>query len=331
MLASWSVDRIMSQQCGLPWLQTFTEINGVYNSGRQLDALQLVTWNDYEEATEIETGIDNCLSVTATLSGSSLQWSITGKENTVDHYIVYVSTDGENLMGLDSLLPGSRSLNLSSYPLAAGTYTLYVQAAGKPTLKNQISGPVKYTVPAGTGAAPGPGIVLTASPAAITVTPGRSGSASITVTPQSGGFDSAVTFSCPGLPGGVSCAFSPSSVVPGGGPVTSMLTIASSPISVIRRPEDLRRGHSLYAVGLSGLGIPALVIVGLGQNRRRKFVIPVVLVLLTGCLLFLSACGGGASPSQNRAPGSQTGVFTITVSGTSGSVQSSTTVTLTVR
>src|SRR6201993_3050283 len=68
-LASWGSNRVMGQQCGQTWLQTFSEINGLYHSGKQLAALQLVTWNDYEEATEIESGINNCLSVTAAASG----------------------------------------------------------------------------------------------------------------------------------------------------------------------------------------------------------------------------------------------------------------------
>src|ERR1700741_627060 len=85
-LASWGSKRIMSQQCGQTWLQTFSEINSLYSSGHQLPALQLVTWNDYEEGTEIESGISNCLSVSASTAGNSLRWTVKGNENTVEHY-----------------------------------------------------------------------------------------------------------------------------------------------------------------------------------------------------------------------------------------------------
>src|ERR1700719_1545186 len=91
-LAAWGSGRVMGQQCGQTWLQTFSEINGLYNSGKQLSALQLVTWNDYEEATEIESGINNCLSLSAAVSGTSLQWTIKGDRSTVDHYVAYIST-----------------------------------------------------------------------------------------------------------------------------------------------------------------------------------------------------------------------------------------------
>src|SRR5579863_3843460 len=102
-LASWGSNRIMGQQCGQTWLQTFSEINGLYNSGKQLTDLQLVTWNDYEEGTEIESGIDNCLTLAPSVSGNALQWSISGDESTVDHYTVYISSDGANLMSLTDL------------------------------------------------------------------------------------------------------------------------------------------------------------------------------------------------------------------------------------
>ena len=53
-LASWGSNRIMSQQCGQTWLQTFSKLNGYYNSGNQLPLLQLVTWNDFGEGTVVE-------------------------------------------------------------------------------------------------------------------------------------------------------------------------------------------------------------------------------------------------------------------------------------
>src|SRR5579864_5070975 len=144
-LAAWGSGRIMGQQCGQTWLQTFSKINSLYNSGKQLPAVQLVTWNDYEEATEIETGIDNCLTVSATASGNSLQWTVNGNASTVDHYVAYISTDGQNLMSLADVNASTRSVNLCSYSVPNGSYTLFVQAVGKPSLRNQISAPVTLT------------------------------------------------------------------------------------------------------------------------------------------------------------------------------------------
>jgi len=74
--------------------------------GKPLPYLQLVTWNDYEEATEIESGIDNCVTLTGSVAANSLQWTLNGNENTVDHYTVYISSDGQNLMPLTDVATG---------------------------------------------------------------------------------------------------------------------------------------------------------------------------------------------------------------------------------
>jgi hypothetical protein len=145
-LAGWSANRIVNQNCGQTWLSTFSEIGKYYSQSSQLESLQLVTWNDYEEATEIEGGIDNCVSVTASVSGSRASWTITGNENTIDHYTVFISRDAENLMAFPDVPAGTHALDLSTYHFAAGTYTIYVKAVGKPSIKNQMSPAVKYSV-----------------------------------------------------------------------------------------------------------------------------------------------------------------------------------------
>ncbi len=140
-LASWGLNRIVGQQCGQTWIQTFNKINSYYDSGQPLPILQLVTWNDYEEGTELESGIDNCLTVSGAMSGSLLQWAVKGNENTIDHYVVYFSADNTNLLELNTLPAGVHSMDLSPYSLGSGS--MYVQAVGKPSIKNQMSAPVK--------------------------------------------------------------------------------------------------------------------------------------------------------------------------------------------
>ncbi len=145
-LAGWGSNRIVNQQCGRTWLATFAELNNYYSSSHQLPAVQLVTWNDYEEATEMETGIDNCVDLTATVSGSSLTWDIgaAATDSTIDHYRVFISTDGQALMKLADVPAGTHSLDLSQYNLAAGNYVLYVQAVGQPSIVNHMSPAVGF-------------------------------------------------------------------------------------------------------------------------------------------------------------------------------------------
>src|SRR6266850_2214174 len=148
-IARWSGNRVMHQQCGQTWLASFAEAGKFFSTTKQLPSLQIVTWNDYEEGTQIETGLDNCFKLLASMSlttRSLLTWKLEGKglENTIYYYRVLISTNGENLMRLKDLKPGIHALDLATFPLAAGTYTLYVKAVGRPSVQNKMSGPVTY-------------------------------------------------------------------------------------------------------------------------------------------------------------------------------------------
>src|SRR6266576_3666723 len=183
-LAAWGSSRIMGQQCGQTWLQTFSEINTLYNSGRQLPALQLVTWNDYEEGTEIESGVSNCLSFSASTASNSLRWTVKGQENTVDHYVAFVSTDGKNLMSLGQAYPGAGPLNLCSYSILDGTYTFYVQAIGKPGITNYMSSAVQAKLSCGSGN--NQSLALAVNPTTMTVVPGGNTASSVMTVTSSG-------------------------------------------------------------------------------------------------------------------------------------------------
>jgi len=144
-IASWGSNRLLDQQCGQTWLDTLADISNHYSSGQQLSNLQIPTWNDYEEGTEIETGIDNCVSISASATGQTLSWSISGQENTVHHYAIFATADGVNLVPVGTVNAGTHSADLGAYSLSAGTYTLYVQAVGQPGLLNHMSGAVAFS------------------------------------------------------------------------------------------------------------------------------------------------------------------------------------------
>jgi len=143
-MASWGLHRIMKQECGQTWLKTFAKLNSYFSPSRQLDAMQLVTWNDYEEGTEIESGVDNCLAVNAEIDRSTVRWTISGEENTVDHFVLYISRGGQRLMQVDSMDAKTRSLDLCDYPLGRGKYIAYVQAIGKPMIRSHMSHALNY-------------------------------------------------------------------------------------------------------------------------------------------------------------------------------------------
>ena len=148
VLASWSLNRVTDQACGQTWLNSLAELGKFYSASHPLLYLQVPTWNDYEEGTSIESGINNCVTVNASVSGSSLQWTLggAGLENTIDHYTVFVSTDGQNLMPLGDVPTGTYSVDLSQYNLEGGSYTLYVKAVAKASMTNQMSNAATVTL-----------------------------------------------------------------------------------------------------------------------------------------------------------------------------------------
>lgn len=321
-LASWGSNRIMGQQCGQTWLQMFSEINALYGAGKQLPYVQLVTWNDYEEGTEIESGINNCLTISSSFTGKSLQWSIKGNENTVDHYVPYISTDGQNLMPLGQAAPGTSSLNLCSYSIPNGNYTAYVQAVGKPSFQNQMSGAVKLTLNCGNVTQPS--VTLGASPTSLSISSGASGNLTVTVAAQSGSFNTAVALACSGLPASLSCSFSPSSVNPGSTSAASVLTIAA--VKTLSANDGNKR-RFLVAMWLSGFGLVGITLVG--KIQRKSLLALIGLILLAGMVAGTTSCGSktvapvnASSPVPNH--------YVVTVNGVAGSTQASTSISVTV-
>jgi len=171
-LAMWGTNRQIHAQCGQTWLNSFHETNKFFSSGNQLAALQIVTWNDYEEGSEMESGIDPCTFVVPAISGNTLNWTLGGgPESTVDHYTVFASTDGKNLAKLGDVPAGQHSMDLSQFNLPSPT-SLFVKVVGQPSIRNVMSSPVAFKA----GDAP-PKAVLNASLTAdLTVTASTSGS-----------------------------------------------------------------------------------------------------------------------------------------------------------
>lgn len=324
-LAPWGSHRVMGQQCGQTWLQTFSELNSRFDSGKQLPALQLVTWNDYEEGTEIESGIDNCFSLTASVSGGSLKWTVKGDQSTIDHYVPYISTDGQNLMSLANVYPGSSSINLCSFGFANGSYSAYVQSVGKSSFKNHISSKVQVTLSCKGGSAVGGGLTMATTPASLDIASSGKGKVTVLISPGAGSFDSTVDLSCSGLPSSWSCSFAPSSVTPGSGGASSELTVVASSIA---SAGDKQRSF-FFATGALGIGFFGLTLVGKWNDKRIGSILAVCVaaVLVVGS----TSCGGSSIGTVNAASPARPSNYVVTVNGNAANTQVSTSVAITVK
>jgi hypothetical protein len=102
---------------------------------------------------------------------------------------------------------------------------------------------------------------LSLSPVSLGLKAGNSGTTTVTVTPQNG-FNSAVSFTCSGLPAGATCSFSPASVTPAAAAVATTLTIAPAATSAHLAPEKT-------PLWPESLAAAALCLAGL--QRKRNF------------------------------------------------------------
>jgi hypothetical protein len=138
---SWSLGKYLPGSNGVCEVQRALVINAAIPAN--MTRMQWATWSDWEEGTAIEGGIENNFAVTAQMNTNLLSWTITsGDERTVDHYEIYAASNGVNAAYLGPVLSGSHKTNLTLSGLAPGSYQFYVDAIGKPCIRDHLSQPV---------------------------------------------------------------------------------------------------------------------------------------------------------------------------------------------
>jgi len=151
-----------------------------------------------------------------------------------------------------------------------------------------------------------------------TVLPGQSATFVFTIAPQ-GAFGNPITFSVGGLPSGATASFDPQTVTPSSSPTTVVLTIQTARVTAAARPA---RSFPFTPPLLLGILAPLFGIWRLRRTLKRHTLLFTALASF-GVAAAISGCGGGFF---DQAP--QT--YPITVTATSGALQHSVTVSLTV-
>jgi len=164
-----------------------------------------------------------------------------------------------------------------------------------------------------------PTFTIAVSPSALTIASGSSGAATVTISPQNG-FNAAVSFACSGQPSGTSCSFSPSAVTPSGAAITTALTVSATAVASNVSQQDVRPFPK------TGWVLSALLFFCVGLKRRRTLQALLLLATVGFGLTLLSGCGSSNSGSSTPPPVTST----VTVTATAGSLQQTTTLSLTV-
>jgi hypothetical protein len=248
---------------------------------------------------------------------------------------VVVSDRGVQLAGAALDAQGQASIVVA---LPAGPHFLTAAYAGDATHRASVSQAAQVQAQASST----PNFLVSVSPAAMTLTPGQTGTLTASVTPQNSSALSVpmfVTLSCSGLPDQASCTFTPENVeiLPNAtAAVTSTMVIVTQVASSASaaRPGSNSIAWAFLLPGALGLG-------GLAWGvRRRAWLLRLSLLALVAFVAMLGATACNArydyynhGPPIN--PATPAGTYTVTVTAQSSNgvtaITNSTTMVLTVQ
>ena len=242
------------------------------------------------------------VTLTATLGGTTL----TMLSGAVSFY------DGGTLLGAANVTSGGTAVFTTSTLLTGVRQITAVYTSADKTV-TATSNTVAETII---------DFTIASSTPTISVNPGNAAAFTINLGPVTGiTFNAPVTLSVTGLPGNYTVKFTPASVTPEGGIVTSQMQVQTSANPLTVAAVQGHRGET--ALASLALGLLLTPLLGIGRIRRRlPSLLPLVIVSLIG--FGVTGCGGGYL-------GSTPGTYTLTVTGTSSTLHHSTTVTLNVR
>lgn len=151
--------------------------------------------------------------------------------------------------------------------------------------------------------------------AKLSVSKATSASATLTVNPTGGSYNAPVTFSCSGLPSGMSCSFSPATVTP-------LLNAAKTTVTIGYTKTSANRPGLVPIFAMVSFGCFGILLIG-GTRRKTLRIVLLGAALVIGAMLQVG-CGGSAGNSLSHGippkTGNTTTYYMVHVTATSGSV-----------
>jgi hypothetical protein len=227
--------------------------------------------------------------------------------------------DGAATLGTGMLSGGNATLATSA--LVGGVHSITAIYGGDANFANSTSPGLTQTVA---------DFSLSASPTAAAATAGSTSTYAITIAPQ-GGFSQTISFQCSGAPMLAVCT-APGSVSPTGGSYAPFnITVTTTAQSLVPPGTIVPWPWAGLRIGLTWLlALVACAILSRFAAPRRGYVWVSSVAMFV--LLLCAGCGGVAgSGSNSTKAGTAPGTYTLTLTGTSGSLSHNTMLTLTVK
>jgi hypothetical protein len=230
---------------------------------------------------------------------------------------------------------GAASCSISSVAQNFSPSTVAAAFAGSATALASSTGPVAVTISS---------FNLSNSSGGQTVVAGQTAVFSI-ATSAIGGNSVTITFAASGLPTGAAATFSPTSVNPGASTTITITTTTRPVVSTVPQlpsgtnsPQNFSGSFApwlalLLAATIFAIASSPKISNALRQTPQARATRIAMIVLSMSALGYVAGCsGGGGGGGSPAAPGTPAGVYTVTVTGTSGGTDvHSTTVALTVQ
>ena len=186
---------------------------------------------------------------------------------------------------------------------------------------------------------PAPDFTLTPAPLTASVSAGGTAVFSLAVA-ATGGFNSPVTLNCSAPTAqGVNCSLASTTAQPGTN--VNLTVTTTGPSAALTLSPGAARSHPFDS---AWIGLPIVALMGFGSLRLRslrpRLAFMLLCVLLSGLVAIQVACSNGSGNGGNGngnggggsgSPGTPAGTYTVTITAVSGSIQHTSSVSVTVQ